>query len=91
MATEIMNMSKQDIIDEYRVHENDTGSPDVQVALLTSRIQQLTEHLKIHKKDHASRRGLLMMVGQRARLLRYLKDKDFARYKALINKLGIRR
>jgi small subunit ribosomal protein S15 len=91
MATEIMNMSTQDIIDEYRVHENDTGSPDVQVALLTSRIQQLTEHLKIHKKDHASRRGLLMMVGQRARLLRYLKDKDFARYKALINKLGIRR
>jgi small subunit ribosomal protein S15 len=91
MTTEIMNMSKQDIIDEYRVNDKDTGSPDVQVALLTARIQQLTEHLKIHKKDHASRRGLLMMVGQRARLLRYLKNKDFARYKALITKLGIRR
>ena len=91
MATEIINKSKQEIIDEYRVHEKDTGSPDVQVALLTAKIQQLTEHLKIHKKDHASRRGLLMMVGQRARLLRYLKDKDFARYKALITKLSIRR
>ena len=91
MAAEITTMKKQDIIDEYRVHEHDTGSPDVQVALLTARIQQLTEHLKIHKKDHASRRGLLMMVGRRARLLKYLKDKDFARYKALITKLSIRR
>ena len=82
---------KQQVIGEYRTHESDTGSPDVQVALLTERIRHLTEHLKLHRKDHASRRGLLMMVGQRARLLRYLKNKDWNRYANLIKRLGIRR
>lgn len=87
----IESRSKQEIIDAYRVHDNDTGSPEVQVALLTSKIKHLTEHFKVHKKDHASRRGLLMMVGQRARLLRYLRDKDFERYRNLITRLNIRR
>lgn len=82
---------KQAVIGEYRTHETDTGSPDVQVALLTERIRHLTEHLKTHRKDHASRRGLLKMVGSRARLLRYLKNKDWARYQQLIQRLGIRR
>jgi len=82
---------KQEVIGEYRTHEGDTGSPDVQVAILTERIRHLTEHLKTHRKDHASRRGLLMMVGQRARLLRYLKKKDWSRYTNLIKRLGIRR
>ena len=82
---------KQEVIGEYRTHESDTGSPDVQVAILTERIRHLTEHLKTHRKDHASRRGLLMMVGQRARLLRYLKKKDWSRYTNLIKRLGIRR
>jgi small subunit ribosomal protein S15 len=82
---------KQEVIGEYRNHESDTGSPDVQVAILTERIRHLTEHLKTHRKDHASRRGLLMMVGQRARLLRYLKKKDWSRYTNLIKRLGIRR
>jgi len=82
---------KQEVIGTYRTHENDTGSPDVQVAILTERIRHLTEHLKTHSKDHASRRGLLMMVGQRARLLRYLKKKDWGRYTQLIQRLGIRR
>jgi small subunit ribosomal protein S15 len=83
--------SKSEIIEEYRVHEGDTGSPEVQVALLTERIRHLTEHLKVHKKDHASRRGLLMLVGQRSRLLRYLGHKDRMRYRGLIQKLGLRR
>jgi len=91
IANDIANKSKNEIIDEFRVHDTDTGSPDVQIALLTARIKQLTEHFKVHKKDHASRRGLLTMVGRRARLLRYLKEKDFPRYKALITKLNIRR
>jgi small subunit ribosomal protein S15 len=91
MDVEIQNKSKQEIIDEFRAHEGDTGSPEVQIALLTSRIKQLTEHFKTHKKDHASRRGLLKMVGKRARLLRYLKEKDFPRYKAVITQLKIRR
>jgi small subunit ribosomal protein S15 len=91
MDVEIQNKSKKEIIDEFRAHDGDTGSPEVQIALLTSRIKQLTEHFKTHKKDHASRRGLLKMVGKRARLLRYLKDKDFARYKAVITNLKIRR
>ena len=82
---------KQQIIDEYKTHENDTGSPEVQIAILTENIQNLTEHLRDHKKDHHSRRGLLKMVGQRRRLLAYLKNKDVRRYSALIEKLGLRR
>ena len=82
---------KHEVIDEYRTHDSDTGSPEVQVALLTARVRHLTEHLKVHRKDHASRRGLLKMVGQRTRLLRYLKNKDWARYQTLIQRLGIRR
>jgi small subunit ribosomal protein S15 len=86
-----MLRAKQEIIDEYRTHEGDSGSPEVQVALLTERIRHLTEHLKQHKKDHASRRGLLMMVGQRSRLLRYVARKDRDRYHSLIQRLGLRR
>ncbi|SHJ44563.1 30S ribosomal protein S15 [Tepidibacter formicigenes] len=82
---------KQQIIDTYKTHEGDTGSPEVQVALLTARINELNEHLKIHKKDHHSRRGLLKMVGTRRRLLKYLKEKDLDRYKTLIGKLGLRK
>jgi small subunit ribosomal protein S15 len=82
--------AKKGIIEGYRTHERDTGSPEVQVALLTERIRHLTEHLKIHGKDHASRRGLLMQVGQRAKLLKYLKKKSTERYTALVEKLGIR-
>jgi small subunit ribosomal protein S15 len=82
---------KQTVIGEYRTHENDTGSPEVQVAVLTERIRHLTEHLKGHPKDHTSRRGLLMMVGNRAALLKYLQNRDWGRYQALIQKLGIRR
>ena len=81
---------KQAIIKEYATHEGDTGSPEVQVAVLTTRINELTEHLKVHKKDHHSRRGLLKMVGQRRNLLAYLYNKDIERYRALIKKLGIR-
>lgn len=81
---------KQGIIEAYRVHTTDTGSPEVQVAMLTQRIRELTEHLKIHTKDFHSRRGLLKMVGKRRRLLRYLKDKDFNRYRTLIERLGLR-
>lgn len=82
---------KQSIIDEYKTHEGDTGSPEVQVALLTYRINHLNEHLKSHKKDHHSRRGLLKMVGQRRGLLDYLMDKDIERYRALINRLNLRK
>ena len=78
-------------ITEHRRHETDTGSPEVQIALLTDRINHLTEHLKVHKKDHHSRRGLLMLVGQRRRLLDYLRRNDVERYRALIAKLGLRR
>jgi len=78
-------------IAENRLHETDTGSTEVQVALLTERINHLTEHLKVHKKDHHSRRGLLMLVGRRRRLLDYLKSNDVERYRALIAKLGLRR
>ena len=78
-------------IAEHRLHDTDTGSPEVQVALLTGRINHLTENLKIHKKDHHGRRGLLMLVGQRRRLLDYLKDNSVDRYRALIAKLGLRR
>ncbi|HOB10036.1 MAG: 30S ribosomal protein S15 [Acetomicrobium sp.] len=82
---------KQKIIEEYRIHSADTGSPEVQVAILTYRIRYLTEHLKVHKKDFHSRRGLLKMVGKRRKLLKYLQEKDFNRYKTLIEKLGLRR
>lgn len=82
---------KSEIIEEFKTHDGDTGSPEVQVALLTERIQHLTEHLKGHQKDHASRRGLLMLVGQRTRLLRYLTRKDRNRYQELIQRLGLRR
>ncbi len=81
----------QTIIDEFGTHAADTGSPEVQVALLTERIDHLTDHLKVHKKDNHSRRGLLMMVGKRRRLLRYLDDQDVERYRSLIAKLGLRR
>ena len=82
---------KTDIIGSYRTHDSDTGSPEVQVALLSERINYLTEHFKIHSKDHHSRRGLLMLVGQRRRLLDYLKHKDTERYADLIRRLGIRK
>ena len=82
---------KTGIIGDYRTHESDTGSPEVQVALLSERINYLTEHFKIHAKDHHSRRGLLKLVGQRRRLLDYLKSKDSDRYAALIQRLGIRK
>ncbi len=79
------------IIDEFKTHEGDTGSPEVQVAILTNRINHLNEHLSIHKKDHHSRRGLLKMVGQRRNLLAYLKEKDIERYRSLIARLGLRK
>lgn len=82
---------KSEIIDSYRTHDGDTGSPEVQVALLSERISYLTEHFKVHVKDHHSRRGLLKMVGQRRRLLDYLKSKDSERYTELIRRLGIRK
>jgi small subunit ribosomal protein S15 len=82
---------KQDVVTRFRTHDRDTGSPEVQVALLTERIQYLTDHFKTHKKDHHSRRGLLKLVGQRRRLLDYLKSKDSSRYKKLIDGLGIRK
>ncbi|MDR0405820.1 MAG: 30S ribosomal protein S15 [Clostridiales bacterium] len=81
---------KQDIIDAYKTHASDTGSPEVQVAILTERINHLNEHLKINKKDHHSRRGLLKMVGQRRGLLNYLAKKDIERYRTLIDRLGLR-
>ena len=82
---------KQEIINEYKRHEGDTGSPEVQVALLTERITYLTDHFKTHKKDHHSRRGLLQMVGQRRRLLDYLIKQDVGRYQTIIKSLGLRR
>lgn len=82
---------KQEIIENFGSHENDTGSPEVQVALLSARISHLTEHFKTHKKDHHSRRGLLKLVGQRRRLLQYLKNNDVERYRAIIKQLGIRK
>lgn len=83
--------TKERIIAEFATKEGDTGSPDVQVALLTHRITQLTEHLKTHKQDHHSRRGLLLMVGRRRRLLKYIANKDINRYRKLIERLGLRR
>jgi small subunit ribosomal protein S15 len=89
--TMMLKDQKTQVIEQNRIHETDTGSPEVQVAILTERINQLTEHLKIHKKDKHSRRGLLMMVGQRRSLLDYLQKKDIERYRALIAKLGLRK
>ena len=82
---------KKSIIEKYRLHDTDTGSPEVQIALLTERITYLTDHFKVHEKDHHSRRGLLKLVGQRRSLLDYLKPKDANRYKTLIGDLGIRK
>ena len=82
---------KQEIIETFATHEGDTGSPEVQIAVLTARIQELTEHLKTNQKDHHSRRGLLKMVGQRRGLLTYLQKKDIERYRAIIQKLGLRK
>jgi len=87
LATE----KKQEIINNFKKHEGDTGSPEVQIAILSERITYLTEHFKMHKKDHHSRRGLLKLVGQRRRMLDYLKSKDLGRYKVVIERLGIRR
>ncbi len=83
--------AKQAIIKEFAVHEGDTGSPEVQIAILTNRILYLTEHLKEHKKDHHSRRGLLKLVGQRRNMLDYLRRKDIERYRAILEKLGLRK
>ncbi|WLR52383.1 30S ribosomal protein S15 [Bacillus tianshenii] len=82
---------KQEIISEFKTHDNDTGSPEVQIAVLTEQINTLNEHLRTHKKDHHSRRGLLKMVGKRRNLLTYLRKKDVTRYREVINKLGLRR
>jgi small subunit ribosomal protein S15 len=82
---------KQTIIEQFQTHEGDTGSPEVQIALLTERINELAEHLKTHKKDHASRRGLLKMVGRRNSLLKYLSGLDFERYQSVIQRLGLRK
>jgi small subunit ribosomal protein S15 len=83
--------TKREIIDRFKVNENDTGSPEVQIALLSSRIKYLTDHFKIHKKDHHSRRGLLKLVGQRRRLLNYLKKRNVEKYQNVIKELGIRK
>lgn len=86
LATE----ATSNVISEYKTHESDTGSPEVQIALLSARINQLTDHLRVHKKDHHSRRGLMMLVGRRKRLLSYLSGVDIERYRALVARLGIR-
>ena len=83
--------AKKELINQYKLHDADTGSPEVQIGLLTYRIQYLTEHLKVHKKDHHSRRGLLMLVGRRRRLLNYVKNNDVQRYRTIIDTLGLRR
>lgn len=82
---------KSELINEYKTHENDTGSPEVQIAVLTEQINNLNDHLRTHKKDHHSRRGLMKMVGKRRNLLTYLRNNDVQRYRELINKLGLRR
>lgn len=87
----ITKEQKLQVIEEYKTHEGDTGSPEVQIAILTTRINQLTEHLKVHKKDKHSRRGLLQLIGQRRALLDYLTRKDITRYRSIIEKLGIRK
>ncbi len=87
----LTNLEKKGIIDGYETHKGDTGSPEVQVALLTRRISDLTEHLKTHRKDHSSRRGLLKMVGTRSALLKYVAKKDVNRYQGIISRLGLRK
>jgi len=87
----LTKQKKEEIIGDFETHEGDTGSPEVQVALLTKRISELTEHLKIHRKDHASRRGLLKMVGTRSALLKYVSKKDVKRYREIISRLGLRK
>jgi len=87
----LTTQDKKALIDQFKLHDDDTGSPEVQVGLLTHRISYLTEHLKVHKKDHHSRRGLLVLVGRRRRLLNYVKNKDVKRYRAIIEALGLRR
>lgn len=87
----LTNERKQELIATYKINEQDTGSPEVQIAILTEKIRYLTEHLKVHKKDHHSRRGLLKMVGQRRGLLNYVAGKDIERYRSLIGRLGIRK
>ena len=82
---------KEKVIDDYKLNDKDTGSPEVQIAILTSRINELTEHLKTHTKDHSSRRGLLKMVGNRSALLKYVKNKDINRYREIISRLGLRK
>ena len=87
----LTKQKKDNVIDEYKTHDADTGSPEVQIALLTVKINELTEHLKIHKKDHSSRRGLLKMVGTRSALLKYVNNRDVERYRAIIKRLGLRK
>ncbi|MBF0200109.1 MAG: 30S ribosomal protein S15 [Desulfamplus sp.] len=87
----LLSENKEKMIEEFRQHDTDTGSPEVQIALLTHRISYLTEHVKVHKKDHHSRRGLLILVGRRRSLLDYLKKKDINRYRTLIERLGLRK
>jgi len=87
----LAKQEKKKIIGDFETHEGDTGSPEVQIALLTTRINELTEHLKIHRKDHASRRGLLKMVGTRSSLLKYVSKKDVKRYREIISRLGLRK
>ncbi len=87
----LTKLEKETVIGDYEVHEGDTGSPEVQIALLTKRINDLTEHLKIHRKDHSSRRGLLKMVGTRSALLKYVRNQDVKRYRGIISRLGLRK
>lgn len=87
----IKKEKKQEIITDFKRNDADTGSPEVQIAILTNRINELTEHLKVHRKDHASRRGLLKMVGTRASLLKYISNKDVTRYREIISRLGLRK
>ncbi|MBC8469829.1 MAG: 30S ribosomal protein S15 [Planctomycetes bacterium] len=87
----LTKQKKQEIIGDFEAHEGDTGSPEVQIAILTKRINELTEHFQIHRKDHASRRGLLKMVGTRSALLKYVKNKDVKRYQKIISRLGLRK
>jgi small subunit ribosomal protein S15 len=87
----LSTQAKRELIEQYKLHDSDTGSPEVQIGLLTHRIQYLTEHLKAHTKDHHSRRGLLMLVGRRRRLLNYVKNNDIQRYRTIIETLGLRR
>ena len=87
----LTKLEKDKVIDDFEIHEGDTGSPEVQIALLTKRINDLTEHLKIHRKDHSSRRGLLKMVGTRSALLKYVRNQDVKRYREIISRLGLRK